>query len=399
MSTDIVTIPGAFSSPDRTAFRRRYEKMFFVTTALACALPGFAVVKLGAILGLWFYLMMGDGFTIASALWFISVLLNLLLGTQVGAVFQLVPPKDVYSHCLRLLIFFISLGIGSYTVTRCSISQKRLDRLIFVIALGLMGFKLLLIIGIFAGIPLDRFQSIFGFETPTAGIGFGLQRLQFPSDIVAPFLIACYVGGKRKLEDGIVLFCVAGVVFLSFSRFLFGFYLLCIVLRALWTKRIDFITIMNLIVCVACLAIFFQTLLARFVSIDTKASDQVRTDQMHYLKIGIKSFPLLGTGLGSEAHDYLRSAETPYLYEVQWYATIMQMGFVGVIWYALNIALAVYVPLRRNYLAFTIVFLTWVLAGFTNPFLTALGSAFGLVILLLRCNGEQAGQGASTVVA
>lgn len=399
MTNNIVTTLGVIRQPDQTAFRRRYEKMFFVTTLLACALPGFTMVRLAAILALWFYLLVCDSFTIASTLWFISVLLNLLIGMQVGAVFQLVPPKDVYSHLLRLLVFFISLGIGSYTATRCSISQKSLDRLIFVIAVGLMSFKLFFVIGIVVGIPLERFQSVFGFDTPTSGIGFGLQRLQFPSDIVAPFLMVCYVGGKKKLEDAMLLFCVAGVVFLSFSRFLFAFYLLCIVLRAFWIKRIDFITVMNLIVCVACVAIFFQTILARFVSIDTKASDQVRADQIHYLKLGIKSFPLLGTGLGSEAHDYLRSEETPYFYEAQWYSTTMQMGFIGMFWYALNIVLAVYVSLRRNYSAFTIIFLTWILSGFTNPYLTALGSAFGLGILLLRCNGEQAEQRSSTVIA
>jgi hypothetical protein len=133
--------------------------------------------------------------------------------------------------------------------------------------------------------------------------------------------------------------------------------------------------------------VFFESILSRFASVDTAASDQVRVDQIHYLKIVIKNFPLLGTGIGSEAHDFLRNDKTPYLYEAQWYATTMQMGFIGVFWYVLNLLLAVYLPLRKNHIAFTAVFLVWVFSGFTNPYLTGLGSAFGLTILLLRCNG------------
>jgi hypothetical protein len=389
MTTDMNMTAGTLNQPNRNDFLRRYEKLFFLTTVLVSALPGFAPVKLVAIVSLWCYLMVGDSFTIAAALWFVSVLLNLLLGAQVGAVFQGVPLNDVFNHSLRLILFFISLGVGSFTASRCSISQKRLDQLIFTVALGLMFFKLIIVVAVFAGISLDRIQVIFGFDTVTSGIGLGLQRLQFPSDIIVPFLVACYVGGEKKVKDGIFLFCVAGVILLSFSRYLFAFYLVCIFLRAFWIKKVDFITVLNSIVTVACVVILFESVLARFASADTTASDQVRVDQIHYLSVGIKSFPLLGTGIGSKAHDYLRSESTPYFYEAQWYATTMQMGFVGVSWYVLNILLALYVPLRRNYLVFTIVFLMWVFSGFTNPFLTALGSAFGLTILLLRCNGAQ----------
>ena len=389
MTNDTATIAGTLSRPNRNDFLRRYEKLFFLTTVLACALPGFAPLKLVAIIALWCYMMAGDSFTIAAALWFVSVLLNLLLGAQVGAVFQGVPLNYVFDHFLRLIVFFIALGIGSYTANRCSISQKRLDQLIFVIAVGLMIFKLLIAGAVLAGMPQSRVQAIFGFDTPTSDIGFGLQRLQFPSDIVAPFLIACYVGGKKKIKDGILLFCIATVVFLSFSRFLFAFYILCTFLRALWIKKADFITVLNIVVSVACTIVFFESILSRFASAETGVSDQTRVDQIHYLKVGIKNFPLLGTGLGSEAHDFLRNDKTPYLYEAQWYATIMQMGFIGVFWYVLNLLLAVYVPLRKNYIAFTVVFLVWVFSGFTNPYLTGLGSAFGLTILLLRCNGTR----------
>jgi hypothetical protein len=399
MIKDGAIVAGMHSQPDRYDFLRRYERHFFIITILVSALPGFAPLKLVAIVGLWLSFIVSDSFTIPSALWFISVLLNLLLGAQVGAVFQNVPINDVSSHFLRLLIFFIALGVGVYTANRCSISQKRLDQLIFAIAVGLMFFKVIIVGALLAGVSMDRVQAIFGFDTPTEGIGFGLERLQFPSDIIAPFLIACYVGGKSRIKDGILLFCVVGVTLLSFSRYLFAFYLMSTFLRAFWIKKADFITVLNVVISIACVAIFFETILARFVSADTAASDQTRVDQIHYLKIGIKNFPFLGTGIGSEAHDYLRNEKTPYFYEAQWYATTMQMGFIGAFWYLLNIVVAVYAPLCKNYIAFTVVFLAWVFSGFTNPFLTAVGSAFGITILLLRCNLAQALSPASTPTA
>jgi hypothetical protein len=398
MTDYVAPTTGTFGLPNRSGFLRRYEKFFFLTTVFVSALPGFAPLKLVAIMALWCYLIVGDSFTIAAALWFVSVLLNLLLGAQVGAVFQDVPLSEVINHSVRLLIFFISLGVGCYAANQCSISQKRLDQLIFVIAVGMMFFKLVFVGAILAGISLERIQAFFGFGTPTSDIGFGLQRLQFPSDIIAPFLIACYVGGEKKWKDGILLICLAGVVLLCFSRYLFAFYLLCALLRAFWIKKADFITVLTVIVSVVCVIVLFDTIVSRFASAETEISDQTRVDQLHYLKLGIKNFPLLGTGLGSEAHDYLRSEETPYFYEAQWYATTMQMGFIGVFWYALNLILALYVPLRRNYIMFTVVFLVWVFSGFTNPYLTALGSAFGLTLLLVRCNGAQGRQPPSRTI-
>lgn len=387
MTNDIAMTVDTVSQSGRNYFLRRYEKLFFLISVFVTALPGFAPLKVVAILSLWGYMMVGESFTIAAAIWFVSVLLNLLVGAQVGALFRDVPLRDVSSHFLRLILFFIFLGIGSYLSNRGSISQKRLDQLIFTIATGLMLFKLLIVMALLAGISLDSVQAAFGFDTVSEGIGLGLQRLQFPSDIVVPFLVACYVGGKRKTIDGIFLFCVSGVILLSFSRYLFAFYFVSILLRMFWIKKVDFITLLNIIVSVACVIILFESFLARFASVDTTVSDQTRVDQIHYLSMGIRNYPLLGTGIGSKAHDFVRTEDTPYFYEAQWYATTMQMGFIGLSWYVLNLLLVVYVSLRKNYFMFTVIFLTWVLSGFTNPFLTALGSASGLTILLLRCNG------------
>lgn len=377
------------SDQSRRAFLHRYEQFFFFTALFVAAMPGSAPLKLLAILALWLYLIVWGSYTVAAVLWLLSVALNLLTGISVGAIFQLVPLSNVFDHGLRVFSFFVTLGVGCYAAMHLPMTQKRLDQLIFQIAGGLMLFKLIIIVAILGGASLDGMQALFGFDTVTSPIAFGLQRLEFPSDIICPFLIACYQGGEKKSKDGLLLLCILGVIMLSFSRYLFAFYLLCTFVRALWMRKLDFITLLNVGMSVACVVVFFDSIIWRFASEEVSASDQTRLDQIHYLKIGIRNFPLLGTGIGSKAHDYLRSDKYPYFYEAQWYATTMQLGFIGVSWYVANLLSALCVSLQQNYILFSIVFLAWAASGFTNPFLTAPGSALGLSLLLLRCNSTQ----------
>lgn len=385
MTNAVATVFEGLRARDRRRFHRMYGRFFLLATLFVSIVPGLAPIKLLAISALWFLLVFGGDFTISAALWFTSITMNLLVGMEVGVV-RGVPLGLILDHGVRLFTFFVSLGIGCYTAANVRFTRDRLDHLLFLLTVGLMLFKLGIVVAVLTGSSLDRIQELFGFDTVTSDIGFGLQRLQFPSDILVPMLVACYQGGKTKVKDGFLLLSAICVILLSFSRFLFGFYLLCTFVRAIWIRKADFITMLNVAITVICAAVFFNSLLLRFAGASTDASDQVRVDQIHYLKIGIQHFPLLGTGIGSEAHDYLRSEKTPYFYEAQWYATTMQLGFIGVFWYAANLLLAVYIPLRANIVPFSLIFAAWVASGFTNPFLTALGSAFGLSLLLIRCN-------------
>jgi len=76
----------------------------------------------------------------------------------------------------------------------------------------------------------------------------------------------------------------------------------------------------------------------------------------------------------------------PFSYEVEWYALTMQFGFLGIAWFCINLIAVLFVSLKagKQVLPFAIVFVVWIASGFTNPYVTSLGSAFGFSILMLR---------------
>jgi hypothetical protein len=376
------------STQKETKFQNSFRTVFFALTLLCVAPPGFASVKALAILLVWTYWVINDDFNLTSVIWFFSVLLNLVVGAAIGAMFHAIVRADVANHFFRLLIFFIVLSIGGYVSQRCRLSGTYLDGLIFSVAVLMMLFKVFIIVcGLTGWISVDTIESAIGLESVTSDIGFGLQRLQFPSDIIAPFLIATYTGGKSKTKDCILLISASIVILLSFSRYLFAFYLLCIFIRAIWVKKIDFISILSIGVVAVSSIFLFNSLIGRFASDETQTSDDVRVEQVQYLKRAIADYPIMGTGIGSSISTFKRSESTPYFYEAQWYAMTMQFGYFGIIWFVGNLLGMLAACLKRgNRLFFIILFVAWFASGLTNPYVTALGSAFGLCILLFRSN-------------
>jgi hypothetical protein len=101
--------------------------------------------------------------------------------------------------------------------------------------------------------------------------------------------------------------------------------------------------------------------------------------------------PIFGTGIGSSVSGNKRSGTIPFSYEVQWYAMAMQFGFFGLAWFVVNLLAPLSIcfksPGKR---AFSLaVFALWVIAGFTNPLVISLGSAFGLCILMLTLPNDR----------
>jgi len=371
-------------------FQKWFGTVFFALALFCVAPPGFAAAKALAILLVWAYWVINDSYKIISVIWFFSILLNLVVGAAIGAMFHAVVRADVANHFFRLLIFFVVLSIGGYVSQRCHISERYLDNLIFSITVIMALSKMFIVVcGLTGWISPEVIEATIGLESVTADIGFGLARLQFPSDIIIPFLMATYIGGKSKSRDSILLVSAAIVVLLSFSRYLFAFYLLCTFIRAIWIKKIDLISILSIGVVVVAGLLLFNSLVNRFASAETEASDDVRIEQVQYLKRTIADYPIMGTGIGSSISTFKRSESTPYFYEAQWYAMVMQFGYLGIIWFVGNLLGVLYACLKRgsSRFFFTIVFAAWFASGLTNPYVTALGSAFGLCILLFRANG------------
>jgi hypothetical protein len=362
------------------------SRPFFALVLFCIALPGFATAKAAAIVGFWAYYLVKAGFKASSAIWFLSVSANLLIWSMVGSAHTVVE-ADIINQCSRILIFFMVLGIGVYTARTVKLEDGKLDGLILRTAILAAILKIMILILVLGGwYTLEDVQKYLGFETVSNFIGLGLQRLQFPSDVVILFLLPCYVGGKKKIKDATFLLGVTVIVLLSFSRFLFVGYLLCLVVRYLWIRKIDLISWFSVIVIVLLGTMFFVNLSERFSGEGTSESDSTRVEQVAYLEGAISSYPLLGTGIGSSVVGYKRSETMPFSYEVQWYAMTMQFGLLGIAWFCANLIAVLFTSVnsRRQWLPFAAIFLIWIASGFTNPYITSLGGAFGFSILMLR---------------
>jgi hypothetical protein len=228
-------------------------------------------------------------------------------------------------------------------------------------------------------------QSALGFETVSDNIGLGLQRLQFPSDIVLIFLIACYVGGRNKAVDLLLMLAATVSVYLSFSRYLFAAFVLCTILRSYRAGKLDIVSRAAIVLGVSVLLLFSASLAERFGGEASVSSDETRNLQVQALAGVIARHLTFGTGIGSSVNGFKRSDALPFSYEVEWYAMTMQLGFLGLFWFIGNLIaplLSALISTRRK--AFLVsIFTIWTIAGFTNPYVTSLGSAFGFCILIL----------------
>jgi hypothetical protein len=166
---------------------------------------------------------------------------------------------------------------------------------------------------------------------------------------------------------------------------------LCIFLRTFRLRKLDTISRTGILLAGILVVVFFASLALRFTGSDTHDSDAVRNEQIRKLDSVISQHMLFGTGIGSSVNSYKRSETIPFSYEVQWYALTMQFGFLGLFWLVGNLMSPITGQLKtgREGIFASSVFLLWVIAGFTNPFIISLGSAFGLCILMLSIAERQ----------
>ena len=218
----------------------------------------------------------------------------------------------------------------------------------------------------------------------------GLDRVQTSADITPPFLLffalradLLGISFSRTFKT---LFAVLIFLstFLSFSRVLLAVYAASLILATLTLspRAIRNTTAASLLVLfLAYLGIgptnVHRIIERRFLSQDTFISDEIRGRQIDALWNDFLSHPFLGKGLGAHTPEYIRDAEFPHSYEVQWLAFLLQFGIIGSLLIGLPLfALAqslLQTPTRFR-LATLASYLMFLLAGLTNPFLISLAS-------------------------
>lgn len=369
-------------------FRNHDIKSFCSLSILCLCVPGLAPIKAVAILALWSWWVCKRKFRIRSLVISGSILLNLLLWLEWACLYG-GNTLDALSQLSRLIMFFMVLSMAGYLVNTPGgwIDRQLLDRAITYIAYIMGLAKLTIVTIVLTGtMTLDGVQDLLGFATVTEDIGSGLIRLQFPSDIVILFLVPCYIGGRSRMADMLVIISLAFVIYLSFSRFLFVGFGIAIFIRSFVLRRFDFASLLVSFLAVAFILILWESFISRFSGEGSLISDDIRREQIVNLSNAISDNALIGRGLGASLYSYIRDETQKYSYEVQWYAMVVQLGFLGLTWFLFNVVLVVAtnINIRRYGYGVAAVAALWVISGFTNPFVTSLGSAFGFSLLMLR---------------
>lgn len=263
------------------------------------------------------------------------------------------------------------------------------------------GLKLIVMSAMFLGY-IDIFTVLsWGFSTMTTGMGGGLIRLQTSTDIPTPYLLFFALLSPQlgvKLPRFFLLCYLPlslSTLFFSFSRFLWATaaigYLLTLLVQSPLTiaKKVFLGSLIALIgICAIGIEESTNIIWSRFLSEETKYSDLQRYEQVDALLYKFSHSPCFGHGLGAYSEECIRAKNQPHSYEVQWVAFLMQFGFLGtlVLFLACMGIISPYLedsitPLK---VVLMIMFLLWLLSGFTNPFLISMnsGTMYGLFYII-----------------
>lgn len=233
------------------------------------------------------------------------------------------------------------------------------------------------------------------YRLMTLGMGGGLSRFQTSLDVFTPFFWLFFFKGPAlgtsysKPMRVIYPIVTAVSIFISFSRFLWAVALVGWLLARIG-RQYDRLAWRTVAICgVTALVLLVaykgdqvaEIIHKRFLSREAIQSDSVRLYQVNKMTAMITDRPLLGSGMGSNAKD-----REGFSYEVQWVSFVMQFGLVGASLLFLTAAavlLQYLQPLSTSSFPFLLLYLVWLLSGFTNPFLISLNSGIMYALFFL----------------
>lgn len=305
-------------------------------------------------------------------------------------------------------LFWLTLSVVSFSlfvVERGLLSYEKFLKILLYGNLFYSCCKLLLMTAYLLGwIKLSVFLDFLGIRYMSMTIYQDVSRLQTSMDVITPFLFLFVLQSKilkvRLSPRFKWVYCILSVfsVLLSFSRFLMAVMVFAFILH--WTT----LRVVSLLKWVGALALILTLFVfsvgvdfvtaaveARFFSHANTQSDQTRSDQIKALTQEFQEHSLLGKGLGSYVEKMQRDRLNLHVYEVQWVAFLMQFGVIGLGMLSLPLVyvgtLFFHPPFSRPKFCFFLIFLAWLLSGFTNPYLLSLTS--GMIYSLFILTGKR----------
>ena len=304
-----------------------------------------------------------------------------LLATITGAWFISIYCSLVPGNTLKIIRLIL--------LTEICISIFKLGLFSFATVTGQDVTILLNGIGSFFKVTL----SVSNFESDT------LERFELASDGLLPLCLFALMSLRKRLglsvgKATILSVLLLPAIFFTFSRYLWGFTVLVILLSYTLINRDKLHKWFLLVLIALSVATWGYTAKVvndRYSDKFAGSSDEARTDQALVLQEFFFEKPLLGHGLGSYSATLLRNDETPYSYENQLGALAGQIGTIGcfcmlllLVGYYYRAFFNTTYPFKYK-LALSIIIVFWIFGGFVNPqVLTSQSSlSYGMILAIL----------------
>lgn len=226
----------------------------------------------------------------------------------------------------------------------------------------------------------------------------GIERLNTGTQLVLLYgLVLCFarVFAARPLARiGYILACLLFAIdlFIASSRFFTVVAPLAVVVTLIYGKiRVPKAVLAVVGVCVAVVAFFLLQDMYSARVLTEDSGDTVRHDQAVALFDAFKHAPIFGHGAGYSIPYLTRNEDTPFMYEVQVMAFLMQFGVAGTVLYLVSMFQTVRHHIRGTSIVLVIFyFAIFFAASYFNPYM--LGSYAGLcmVVIMLIVRGFSA---------
>ncbi|MGA8164321.1 MAG: hypothetical protein WB791_04755 [Waddliaceae bacterium] len=300
--------------------------------------------------------------------------------------------SSAFDQYKLFLITIIVPAFTAYLLNEKQIDPQTIIKLVIYVNLAYCLLKILIIsLHFMSLLNLWELRARMGLRIQKTAIFGNVERVQSSVDISTPFILFFVLQSNAlglsipKWTRSLYFFVSFLSNLLSFSRFLLFVYCFSIALH-LFTSTVSRI-FKSLIMVIGLLTLFaafigFENIETaihhRFFSEGNRRSDDIRYQQTRSLMKAFDHSPYVGQGLGSYVKDNVRDGNLLHSYEVQWVAFLMQFGLIGIVFLFLPLGYVLFrlllPPLSREKIAFSALFMLWILSGFTNPFLISLQS-------------------------
>ncbi len=320
---------------------------------------------------------------------FISLIYVLLLVIfLLFSFFQINDLESGISFFFRTFLLFVQIFIFYVLIKNKKISLNEVINIVYFAGFNYFVVKLFLILLILSS-RIDVFSNIIRNIVFTDYVYF--IRLNLGNDAIIVFsllFIAPYLYRENyNFRFIIAHFIILFLLVTSFTKYLLITYLITLLILTL-KNYVNLIKLFILLIFIYILSLFFfKDLIDYIYSIYELRFNEISSysDKLFQIELFTKeilnnlSTFLVGKGGGEYIEWFLKDEYLKFNYEVQWLSLIYQLGIIRISFIFFFLIYILFKLFKRG-IYFATLFLLWIFASFTNPYLL-IQSSFIIYVL------------------